>query len=127
MKYRQPRLMSGAIIVVALVIVGSLAGSATAGDDEKSPLVGSWTLTVTMGAKDFDVTVNVNPDLTGTAEWDWADESVDLEDVVSKGSDASFACPDLLGLVFFGSIDGDTFEGEIESDYGDGTFAGVRN
>ena len=127
MKYRQPRLMSGAIIVVALVIVGSLAGSATAGDDEKSPLVGSWTLTVTMGAKDFDVTVNVNPDLTGTAEWDWADEPVNLEDVVSKGSDASFACPDLLGLVFFGSIDGDTFEGDIESDYGDGVFNGVRN
>jgi len=127
MKYRQPRLMSGAIIVVALVIVGSLAGIATAGDDEKSPLVGSWTLTVTMGAKDFDVTVNVNPDLTGTAEWDWADEPVNLEDVVSKGSDASFACPDLLGLVFFGSIDGDTFEGDIESDYGDGVFNGVRN
>ena len=127
MKYRQPRFMSGAIIVVALVIVGSLAGSATAGDDEKSPLVGSWTLTVTMGAKDFDVTVNVNPDLTGTAEWEWGDEAADLEDVVSKGSDASFACPDLLGLVFFGSIDGDTFEGDIESDYGDGVFNGVRN
>ena len=123
MTYRQPRLMSGAIIVVALVIVGSLAGSATAGDDEKSPLVGSWTLTVSMGAKDFDVMVVVNPDLTGTAGWDWSDESADLEDVVSEGNNASFACPDLLGLVFMGSIDGDTFE----SDYGDGTFSGVRN
>jgi len=112
-----------------VVIIGVLAivGSATAGDEEKSPLVGSWTLTVSMGAKDFDVTVNVNPDLTGTAEWDWADESAALEDVVSNGSDASFACPDLLGLVFFGSIDGDTFEGDVESDYGDGTFSGVRN
>ena len=127
MKYRQPRFMSGAIIVVALVIVGSLAGSATAGDDEKSPLVGSWTLTVSMGAKDFDVMVVVNPDLTGTAGWDWSDESADLEDVVSDGNNASFACPDLLGLVFFGSIDGDTFEGDIESDYGDGIFSGVRN
>jgi len=127
MKNRQPKLMPGAVIIVALVIVGSLAGSATAGDDEKSPLVGSWTLTVSMGAKDFDVMVVVNPDLTGTAGWDWSDESADLEDVVSDGNNASFACPDLLGLVFFGSIDGDTFEGDIESDYGDGIFSGVRN
>jgi len=119
--------MSGAIIVVALVIVGSLAGTATAGDDAKSPLVGSWTLTVSMGAKDFDVTVNVNPDLTGTAEWEWGDEAADLEDVVSKGGDASFSCPDILGLEFYGSIDGDTIEGEVSSDYGDGTFSGVRN
>ena len=127
MKYRQPRLMSGAIIVVALVIVGSLAGIATAGDDEKSPLVGSWTLTVTMGAKDFDVTVNVNPDLTGTAEWEWGDEAAELENVVSEGNDASFGCPGILGLVFTGTIDGDTFEGGVTSDYGDGTFTGTRS
>jgi hypothetical protein len=119
-------LRGGAAIVVALAVVGSLAGLATAGEDE-SPLVGSWTLTISMGGKDFDVTVNVNPDLTGTAEWEWGDEAAELENVVSEGNDASFGCPGILGLEFTGTIDGDTFEGDIESDYGDGVFYGVRN
>jgi hypothetical protein len=120
-------LKGGAVIIVALAMVASLAGTATAGDDAKSPLVGSWTLTVSMGAKDFDVTVNVNPDLTGTASWEWADEPADLENIVSEGNDASFDCPDIIGLEFAGTIDGDTFEGEVVSDYGDGEFDGVRN
>jgi hypothetical protein len=120
------RWIKGAAITLALVAVCVFAGNATAGEDE-SPLVGSWTLTITMGAKDFDVTVVVNPDLTGTAEWDWADDSADLENVVSEGNDASFDCPDLLGLEFKGSIDGDIFEGDVNSDYGPGTFSGVRN
>jgi hypothetical protein len=119
-------LRGGAAIVVALAVVGSLAGLATAGEDE-SPLVGSWTLTISMGGKDFDVTVNVNPDLTGTAEWEWGDEAAELENVVSEGNDASFGCPGILGLEFTGTIDGDTFEGDITSEYGDGTFSGVRN
>ncbi len=127
MKFRQCGLKGGAVIIVALAMVASLAGTATAGDDAKSPLVGSWTLTVSMGAKDFDVTVNVNPDLTGTASWEWADEPADLENIVSEGNDASFDCPDIIGLEFAGTIDGDTFEGEVVSDYGDGEFDGVRN
>ena len=127
MKNRQRGLRVGAAIIVALAVVGSLAGSAIAGDDEKSPLVGSWTLTVTMGAKDFDVMVVVNPDLTGIAGWDWSDDDADLENVVSEGNDASFGCPDLLGLEFKGTIDGDTFVGDVTSDYGDGTFSGVRD
>jgi len=119
--------MKGAAIIVALAAVCVIAGNATAGGGEESPLVGSWTLTISMGAKDFDVTVVVNPDLTGTAGWDFGDESADLENVVSEGNDASFACPDLLGLEFSGSIDGDIFEGDIDSDYGPGTFSGARN
>ena len=63
MKKSQRRMTGGAAIIVALAVVVSLAGLATAGEDE-SPLVGSWTLTITMGGKDFDVIVVVNPDLT---------------------------------------------------------------
>ena len=121
------RWMKGAAIIVALASVCAIAGNATAGDGEESPLVGSWTLTISMGAKDFDVMVVVNPDLTGTAEWDWGDEAADLENVVSEGNDASFGCPAILGLEFKGSIDGDTFEGDVTSDYGDGTFTGTRS
>jgi len=117
---------SGAAIAVALAVVGFFAGSATAGEGE-SPLVGTWDLTITMGAKDFDVMVVVNPDLTGTAEWEWGDEAAELENVVSEGNDASFGCPGILGLEFTGTIDGDTFEGDITSDYGNGTFSGVRD
>jgi hypothetical protein len=127
MKTSESWMKGGAAVIVALAVVGALAGSATAGDDAKSPLVGSWTLTVTMDAKDFDVTVVVNPDLTGTAELEGFGEPADLENVVSEGSDASFGCPELFGLVFKGSIDGDTFEGDVTSDYGDGTFSGVRD
>ena len=126
MKTSQHWMKSGAAIIVALAVVVSLAGLATAGEGE-SPLVGSWDLTITMGAKDFDVMVVVNPDLTGTAEWEWGDEAAELENVVSEGNDASFGCPGILGLEFTGTIDGDTFEGDITSDYGDGTFTGVRN
>ena len=121
------RWMKGAAIIVALAAVCAIAGNATAGDGEENPLVGSWTLTISIGAKDFDVTVVVNPDLTGTAEWEWGDEAAELENVVSEGNDASFGCPGILGLEFTGTIDGDTFEGDITSDYGDGTFSGVRN
>jgi hypothetical protein len=117
----------GPAVIVALAVIGSFAGLAAAEEGEKSPLVGSWTLTITMGAKDFDVTVTVNPDLTGSAEWEWGDEAAELENVVSEGNDASFGCPGILGLEFTGTIDGDTFEGDITSDYGDGTFSGVRN
>jgi hypothetical protein len=120
------RWMKGAAILVALAAVCAIAGNATAGDGEESPLVGSWTLTISMGAKDFDVTVVVNPDLTGTAQAEWSGETADLENVVSEGNDASFACPDILGLEFKGSIDGDIFEGDVNSDYGDGAFYGVR-
>jgi hypothetical protein len=102
-------------------------GYAAAGGSAKSPLVGSWTLTVTMGGKNFDVNVVVNPDLTGTAGWQWSAEIADLESVVSEGKDASFGCPGIIGLEFQGSIDGDTFEGDVASDYGDGTFTGVRD
>ena len=114
-------------IIITLAMVGSLTGLAMAGDEAESPLVGSWTLTITMGAKDFDLTVVVNPDLTGTAEWEWGDEAAKLENVVSEANDASFGCPDILGLEFSGTIDGDTFEGDVTSDYGDGTFSGVRD
>jgi len=127
MKTNHRKMTGGAVLIVVLAVVVSLAGSATAGEGEKSPLVGSWTLTITMGAKDFDVTVVVNPDLTGTAEWEWGDEAAALENVVSEGNSASFACPDILGLEFDGSIDGDTFAGDVTSDYGDGEFDGVRN
>ena len=127
MNARKHWIAGRAAMIVALVVVGTMAGYASAGDGEESPLVGSWTLTITMGAKDFDVTVVVNPDLTGTAEWDWEGDSADLENVVSEGNDASFGCPGILGLEFTGTIDGDTFEGDITSDYGDGTFSGVRN
>ena len=121
------RLTKGAAIMVALAAVFAMAGNATAGDGEESPLVGSWTLTISMGGKEFDVNVVVKPDLTGTAEWEWGDEAAELENVVSEGNDASFACPGILGLVFTGTIDGDKFEGDVTSDYGDGTFDGVRN
>jgi hypothetical protein len=127
MKASQRWMKAGAAIIVTLAVVGTLAAHATEGGGEKSPLVGSWTLTVSMSGKDFDVTVVVNPDLTGTAEAEWSGETVDLENVVSEGSDASFGSPDLFGLVFTGTIDGDTFEGDVTSDYGDGTFTGVRN
>jgi hypothetical protein len=127
MKRSQNEMKGRVAIMVALAVVSSLAGSAQAGESEQSPLVGSWTLTISMGDKDFDVMVVVNPDLTGTAEWEWGDETAELENVVSEGNDASFACPDILGLEFKGSIDGDTFEGDVTSDYGDGTFTGVRN
>jgi len=127
MKKSQRKMKGRVAIIVTLAMVGSLTGLAMAGDETESPLVGSWTLTVTMGAKDFDVMVVVNPDLTGTAGWDWSDDDADLENVVSEGNDASFGCPDLLGLEFKGSIDGDTFVGDVTSDYGDGTFDGVRN
>jgi hypothetical protein len=126
MKADQRWMKGGAAIFVALAAVGALAGIATAGEGETSPLVGSWDLTVSMGGKDFDVMVTVNPDLTGTAEWEWGDEAAELENVVSEGNDASFGCPGILGLVFTGTIDGDNFEGGVTSDYGDGTFAGVR-
>jgi len=126
MKTSQHWMKSGAAIAVALAVVGFFAGSAVAGEGE-SPLVGTWDLTITMGAKDFDVMVVVNPDLTGTAEWEWGDEAAELENVVSEGNDASFACPGILGLEFTGTIDGDTFEGDITSDYGNGTFSGVRD
>jgi hypothetical protein len=122
----QSWLRGGAAIVVALAVVASLSGIATAGEGEKSPLVGSWDITISMGGKDFDVMVTVNADLTGSAEWEWGDEAAELENVVSEGNDASFACPGILGLVFTGTIDGDTFEGGVTSDYGDGEFAGVR-
>ena len=57
------RLMKGATaIIVALAVVGTLAGCATLGGGAKSPLVGSWTMTASMGGKDFDVMVVVNPD-----------------------------------------------------------------
>ena len=45
---------------------------------------------------------------------------------MSEGNEASFGCPDIIGLEFWGTIDGDTFEGEVASDYGDGEFSGVR-
>ena len=127
MKKSQRKMKGRVAIIVTLAMVGSLTGLAMAGDEPESPLVGSWTLTVTMGAKDFDVMVVVNPDLTGTAEADWSGEAADLENVVSEGSDASFGCPDLLGFAFTGNIEGDTFEGDVTSDYGDGTFTGERN
>ena len=127
MKASQRLRKIGTAIIVTLAVVGALAGSATAGDSEQKPLVGSWTLTVTMGDKSFGVEIVVNPDLTGTAEADWSGEAADLENVVSEGSDASFGCPDLLGFAFTGNIDGDTFEGDVTSDYGDGTFTGVRD
>jgi hypothetical protein len=102
-------------------IGGAQAGGAM------NPLVGTWTLTVSMGGKIFDVTVIVNPDLTGTAEAAWSGETHDLEHVVSEGSDVSFSCPDLFGLAFKGSIDGDAIEGGVTGDYDDGVFTGVRN
>ena len=122
----QSWLRDGAAIVVALAIVSTLTGIATAGEGETNPLVGSWDITISMGGKDFDVMVTVNADLTGTAEWEWGDEAAELENVVSEGNEASFACPGILGLVFTGTIDGDKYEGGVTSDYGDGEFAGVR-
>ena len=122
----QSCLRGGAAIVVALAVVGTLTGIATAGEGETSPLVGTWDITISMGGKDFDVMVTVNADLTGTAEWEWGDEAAELENVVSDGNNASFACPGILGLVFTGTIDAEKFEGGVTSDYGDGEFAGVR-
>jgi len=127
MKASQCWKKGGTAIIVALAVVVTLAGCATIGGGAKNPLVGSWTMTVSMGAKDFDVAVVVNPDLTGTAESGWSGETADLENVVSEGSAASFSCPDLYGLEFKGNIDGDTIEGEVTSEYDDGTFTGVRN
>jgi len=127
MKADQRWMQGGAAIFVALAVVGTLAGIATADEGETSPLVGSWDLTVSMGGKDFDVMVTVNPDLTGTADWEWGDEAAELENVVSEGNEASFGCPAILGLVFTGSIDGENIEGDVDSDYGPGTFSGVRN
>jgi hypothetical protein len=101
-------------------------GDASAGRAE-SPLVGSWTLTVSMGAKDFDVIVVVNPDLTGTAEAEWSGETADLESVVSEGTGVRFSCPGLYGIEFEGSITGDSMEGDVKGDYDDGVFIGVRN
>ena len=127
MKVSQRWKKGGAAIIVALAVVGTLAGCATAGGRAKSPLVGSWTLAADMGGKEFEVKVVVNPDLTGTAESEWSDEAAALENVVSEGSAASFSCPNLYGLAFKGSIAGDTIEGEITTEYDDGTFTGVRN
>ncbi len=126
MKVSQRLMKGGTAIIVALAVVGTLAGCATLCGGAKSPLVGSWTMTASMGGKDFDVMVVVNPDLTGTAESEWSGETVELENVVSEGNAASFSCPDLYGLAFKGTIAGDTIEGEVSSDY-DGTFTGVRN
>ena len=126
MNERQRRLRSGAAIVIAVAVIGSLAGLATAVEEE-SPLVGSWTLTISMGGKEFDVNVVVNADLTGTATWEWSDDASNLENVVTEGNEASFACPDILGLEFYGTIEGDTYAGEVASDYGDGEFDGVQN
>jgi hypothetical protein len=53
----QSCLRGGAAIVVALAVVGTLTGIATAGEGETSPLVGTWDITISMGGKDFDVMV----------------------------------------------------------------------
>lgn len=127
MKVSQRWKKGGTAIIVALAVVGTLAGCATVRGRAESPLVGSWTLTASMGGKDFDVTVVVNPDLTGTAETEWSGETADLENVVSEGSAASFSCPDLYGLAFEGRIAGDTIEGDVAGEFADGTFTGVRN
>ena len=80
-----------------------------------------------MGAKDFDVTVVRESRSDRHRRVGLGGDTADLENVVSEGNDASFSCPDLLGLEFKGTIDGDTFEGDVDSDYGPGTFSGARN
>jgi hypothetical protein len=127
MKAQHHWMKGGAAIILAAAVLGTLTGCTTTGGSAPSPLVGSWVLTVSMDEKDFDVTVVVNPDLTGTAEWEWTEGTSELENVVSEGNNASFGCPEIIGLVFTGSIDGDTIEGDVDSDYGAGTFSGVRN
>lgn len=119
-------------VVMAIVLAGTLAGCAMIGGAEKSPLVGSWTLSSDWGGgKTWELIMVVNPDLTGTVEDVEAGVSSDLSNVVSEGNAVSFSCT--YGgamdfeISFEGTVTGDAIEGEFVTDVGNATVTGVRN
>jgi len=125
------RCMNGTMATV-MVIVLVLAGCAMIKGGEKSPLVGSWTLSSNWGGgKTWDMVMVVNPDLTGTLEDVDAGISSDLSNVVSEGNAVSFSCAYEGGtefeISFEGTITGDAIEGEFITDLGNATVTGVRN
>jgi len=126
------RWMNGTMAaVVAIVLVGTLAGCAMIRGEEKNPLVGSWTLSSDWGGgKTWELTLVVNTDLTGTVEDVEAGVSSDLSNVVSEGNAVSFSCVygDMgFEVSFEGTITGDAIEGEFITDMGNATVTGVRN
>ena len=127
------RWMNGTMAaVMAIVLVSTLAGCAMIRGEEKSPLVGSWTLSSNWGGgKTWEVMMVVNPDLTGTIEDADTGMSSDLSNVVSEGDAVSFDTTYPGGMEFEihfeGTITGDTIEGEFVADVGNASVTGVRN
>jgi hypothetical protein len=127
------RWMNGTVaVVMAIVLVGTLAGCATIGGGKKCPLVGSWALSSDWGGgKTGDLIMVVNPDLTGTLEDVDGGTSSDLSNVVSEGDAVSFSCvypgSTEFEIAFEGTVTGDAIEGEFISDVGNASVTGVRN
>ena len=123
------RWMNGTMAaVMAIVLVSTLAGCAMIRGEEKSPLVGSWTLSSNWGGgKTWELMMVVNPDLTGTIEDVKEGGSSDLSNVVSEGKAVSFSCDMRFEISFEGTVTGDTIEGKFITDVGNATVTGVRN
>jgi hypothetical protein len=127
------RWMNGTVaVVMAIVLVGTLAGCASIGGGKKNPLVGSWSLTSNWGGgKTWEVTLVVNPDLTGTIEDAETGSSSDLSNVVCEGDAVSFDTTYPGGMefeiAFEGTITGDAIKGELVADVGNASVTGVRN
>lgn len=119
-------------VLMAVVLVSTLTGCATIEDGEKSPLVGSWTLSSDWGGgKTWELILVVNPDLTGTVEDVQGGISSNLSNVVSEGNAVSFSSAYDEGvqfeISFEGTITGDAIKGEFITDMGNATVTGVRN
>jgi len=117
--------------IMAVVLLATFGGCAMLGRAEKSPLVGSWSLSADWGGgKVWEMVMVVNPDLTGTLEDLEAGARSDLSNVVSEGEAVSFSCAygDMkFDISFEGTITGDTIEGEFTTDYGNVEVTGTRN
>lgn len=123
---------SGMAVVMAMALVGVLAGCATGGGAPKNPLVGSWTLTVNSPMGESEQGLVVNSDLTGTLEMAEMGMSVDVTDVTAEGNNVSFKIVFDLGgqelpATFEGVVTGDAIEGEFVTDMGNASVTGVRN
>ena len=126
----------GVAVAMLMILVGALiAGCATGGNVAEippvSPLVGTWTLTVDWWGKGggADHILTVNPDLTGTLEFQMGN-SADLADVMVDGDALTFTLVILKGgqevaLPFEGTISGDTITGAFNQ--GSNPATGVRN
>lgn len=118
--------------LAVVVLAVSLAGCASMGG-ATIPAVGTWATTVDSPAGVVDMTLTINPDMSGTVSMtEPAEATFAISDAMVDGQSLSFSVMfefqgQELPATFQGTVDGDAITGEFETAFGNAMLTGTRN